>query len=92
MNPEKADFANRRLLPPAFSLRALGVSGLKGARGDPGDDGSTAIDEEGGLGANVCIAYLSEHLSGTGSAGLSGDTLIPAGDRDISHLTSSQGS
>ena len=45
MNPKKADFANRRLLPPAFSLRALGVSGLKGARG-PGDDGPTAIDEE----------------------------------------------
>ena len=31
----------------------------------------------------------SEHLSGSGSAGLSGDTLIPTG-RDISHLTSSQ--
>ena len=47
MNPKKVDFAVRRLLPPAFSLRALGVSGLKGSRG-PGDDGPTAIDEEGG--------------------------------------------
>ena len=92
MNPKKADFANWRLLPPAFSLRTLGAYGLKGARGNPGDDGSTAIDEEAGQDASVCIAYLSEHLSGTGSAGLSGDTLIPAGGRDISHLTSSQGS
>ena len=47
MNPEKADFTNRRLLPPAFSLRALGVSGLKDAMVF-GDDGPTAIDEEEG--------------------------------------------
>ena len=67
----------------------LALYGLTGAWGD---DGSTAIDEEGGQDANICIAYSSEHLSGTGSAGLSGDTLIPAVARDISHLTSSQGS
>jgi hypothetical protein len=47
MNPKKADFANWRLLPPAFSLRALGVCGLT-AHGVPGDDGPTAIDEEAG--------------------------------------------
>ena len=92
MNPEKVDFANWRLPPPAFSLRTLGALWPHGRNGQPGDDGSTAIDEEGGQDASVCIAYSSEHLSGTGSAGLSGDTLKPAGGRNNSHMTSSQGS
>jgi hypothetical protein len=49
--------------------------------------GPTPIDEEGGQDASMRI--LRAYLSGSGSAGLSGDTLIPAA-RDISHLTSSQ--
>ncbi len=70
----------------------LALYGLTGAWGDPGDDGSTAIDKEAGKMRTFVLRIFCEHLSGTGSAGMSGDTLIPAGDRDISHLTSSQGS
>ena len=75
MNPEKADFTDWRLPPPTFSLRTFGVCGLT-ARG-PGDDGSTAIDEEEGEDASTCIAYLCEHLSGSGSAGVSVTALKP---------------
>ena len=76
MNPEKADFADWRLPPPTFSLRAFGVAGPM-ARG-PGDDGSTAIDEEEGKDASTRIAYLCEHRSGTGSAGVIVAALKPA--------------
>ena len=48
MNPEKVDFANWRLLPPAFSLRTLGAPWPHGRNGRPGDDVLTAIDEEAG--------------------------------------------
>ena len=89
MNPKKADFANRRLLPPAFSLRTLGALRPHGRTGN-GDDGPTAIEWEGGQDASMRI--LRAYLSGSGSAGLSVITLLPAGGRDISHLTSSQGS
>ena len=75
MNPEKADFAVRRLQPPTFSPRTLGVSGLM-ARG-PGDDGTTAIDEEVGIDASTRIAYLCEHRGGSGSAGMSISALKP---------------
>jgi hypothetical protein len=75
MNPEKADFAVRRLPPPTFSLRAFGVAGPM-ARG-PGDDGSTAIDEEEGKDASTRIAYLCEHRGGSGSAGMGVTALKP---------------
>jgi hypothetical protein len=75
MNPEKADFADWRLPPPTFSLRALGVCGVT-ARGS-GEDGSTAIDEEEGKDASTRIAYLCEHRSGTGSVGVSVTALKP---------------
>ena len=75
MNPEKAEFTDWRLPPPNFSLRALGACGLT-AR-EVGDDGPTAIDEEEGEDASTCIAYLCEHLSGSGSAGVSISALKP---------------
>jgi hypothetical protein len=56
-------------------LRAFGVCGLM-TRG-PGNDGPTAIDEEEGEDASTCIAYLCEHLSGSGSAGMSISALKP---------------
>lgn len=77
MNPKKVDFANWRLLPPAFSLRALGALWPQGRTGDPGDDGPTAIDEEEGQDAGICIAYLCEHPSCSGSAGVSVSALKP---------------
>jgi hypothetical protein len=85
MTPKKVDFANRRLLPPAFSLRTFGALWPHGRTGKETMDQPPSARKE----ARCERMNSSEHLRGAGSAGLSGDTLIPTG-RDISHLTSSQ--